>query len=726
MKSRQLIIISLLFLLVSIVSYAGNFRSDFHIEVDKNIYKYNDRVVTIEINGTEIKEADMPAIILDGRTLVPVREVFESKSIGASVEWNEPRQEVIIKYENKTIVLTINSKVAYVNNVPVELDVPAKIIRDTSKEYGKTMIPIRFVSEQMGYNVGWNESSYRVSLSDGEKNSNQPPKKDEAQESTLENIKSLPTQLFNSPISWTSNVNQDSNTKAIINKEENETTTVNSIRYVETTNKFIISATSPITFFKFENLGDRFLVDVENAIWGVNSNVAFTNNTFVSAARSSQFSNDPMTTRIVFDYKAQGANFDVELSEDRTQIILSPIRNQITEIKLGQNNRGDYITVSGTSAPVVEISRLSNPNRIVIDLANADSLIGTRSEKALGQYVKEIRTSQFTSNTTRIVLEVEGMPDFSISNLDSNTRMIQLYVPSYKNISYENTSRPIIKLNKGVNSIPLNNVEYKDNYLNREYVVTLSGDYSELFGSGEIKINDTMIDTINVGKDSRGNTRFVIKGKTVYEYRLVKENNNLVLKGYKPRELYSQIVVIDTGHGGKDPGAVSGSAQEKALVLNKTLYLKEHLDGNNSIKTYYTRIDDTFLSLAERCRIANDVEADFLISIHNNSATSKTANGTETLYKPNKSNGILDSHSLAKIIQAEVLSAVGLNDRGLKARNDLYILNGPSMPSVIVEVGFMSNANDLAKITQASVQQKAAKAIYDGIVKTFSRFSTGR
>ena len=104
----------------------------------------------------EPSENQMPPIILDSRTLVPVREVFEY--LGGKVDWNGTDRRVDVTFDEKTISLWIDKTTAKVDGSDIELDVPAKIVND------KTMVPARFISERAGLVVGWDAETYTVSI----------------------------------------------------------------------------------------------------------------------------------------------------------------------------------------------------------------------------------------------------------------------------------------------------------------------------------------------------------------------------------------------------------------------------------------------------------------------------------------------------------------------------------------------------------------------------------
>ena len=173
-------------------------------------------------------------------------------------------------------------------------------------------------------------------------------------------------------------------------------------------------------------------------------------------------------------------------------------------------------------------------------------------------------------------------------------------------------------------------------------------------------------------------------------------------------------IVIDAGHGGKDPGAVNNAKHEAvgALAIAKKVgtLLKQ-----KGYAVKYTRSTDKFLSLSERCKISNQFDADAFISIHLNSAANKQATGIET-WRYEKVGAT--TKSLASNVQTELIAATGARDRGVKTSTTLYVLKHTVAPAVLIECGFLSN-NDEAKLLFASkYQDKIAQAIVKGIQKS--------
>ncbi len=219
-------------------------------------------------------------------------------------------------------------------------------------------------------------------------------------------------------------------------------------------------------------------------------------------------------------------------------------------------------------------------------------------------------------------------------------------------------------------------------------------------------------------------------------------------------------IVIDPGHGGKDPGAVSPNKNyEKTVVLKVSLLLGDMIEkAYPKVKVIYTRDDDRFIGLAKRARIANEIGADLFISVHANAVESSSANGFETWvlglhksqaalevakfensailmeennqqtyseFNPNdpdayialsmRQNAFLDqSLILANAIQKDCVSKLGLRNRGVKQAG-FMVLYRATMPAVLLELGFLSNAKDEKLLTTESGQIKLAEHIFQGL-----------
>lgn len=230
-----------------------------------------------------------------------------------------------------------------------------------------------------------------------------------------------------------------------------------------------------------------------------------------------------------------------------------------------------------------------------------------------------------------------------------------------------------------------------------------------------------------------------------------------------------RCIVIDAGHGGKDPGAVGNGQQEKAINLGVALKLGRMIEQQMpEVKVVYTRRDDRFIALADRSKIASDAGGDLFISIHTNASTSSSAAGTETYvmgedkgnrnlsvvmrenavislesdyssryegYDPNSSESLIlfslmqyayqsQSLSLAELIQGEYVSHAQRLDKGVKQAGFLVLWRTP-MPSVLTEVGFISNPAEAKFLGSSAGQEKVAASIFRA-VKEYKRRTDSR
>lgn len=168
-------------------------------------------------------------------------------------------------------------------------------------------------------------------------------------------------------------------------------------------------------------------------------------------------------------------------------------------------------------------------------------------------------------------------------------------------------------------------------------------------------------------------------------------------------------IVIDPGHGGKDPGAIGNDTMEKWVALTISEKLQRRLLANG-YDVKMTRSEDVFIPLPERATLSNNWKADLFVSVHANSATSSTAKGLESYYYGESSSG----KQLASSIQTALVSNTNNENRGTHSA-DFYVLRHTSMPAVLVETGFISNPADAVLLNDEGYQDKVASSIAEGI-----------
>lgn len=181
--------------------------------------------------------------------------------------------------------------------------------------------------------------------------------------------------------------------------------------------------------------------------------------------------------------------------------------------------------------------------------------------------------------------------------------------------------------------------------------------------------------------------------------------------------LQNRIIVVDAGHGGSDPGAVNGSTYEKNIVIEVAKILQQKLEAHG-VTVVMTRSGDTFPSLADRVKISKDSNAEAFISIHTNAA-SAAAKGTETYYDTSENANGNESAKLAKEIQKQIVALADMRDRGIKD-NEFYVIRNQDIPSVLVELGFITNSEDYTKLVSSKYHEIFAEAIFQGVLSYYS------
>ncbi|GGA87995.1 N-acetylmuramoyl-L-alanine amidase CwlD [Ornithinibacillus halotolerans] len=191
--------------------------------------------------------------------------------------------------------------------------------------------------------------------------------------------------------------------------------------------------------------------------------------------------------------------------------------------------------------------------------------------------------------------------------------------------------------------------------------------------------------------------------------------------------LSGKTIVLDPGHGGPDGGAVGkDETLEKDIALAVSHELKEYLIQSGA-EVYLTRETDKDLAdentkglsrrkaedIRRRMEFIHSKDADFYLSIHLNAIPSAKWRGAQTFYYPDSEEG----KHLAKMIQAEITRNLENTNREALAKNNMYLLKKAEIPGALVEIGFLSNAEERELLKQGTYQRQMAASIYEGILR---------
>ena len=378
-----------------------------------------------------------------------------------------------------------------------------------------------------------------------------------------------------------------------------------------------------------------------------------------------------------------GSRLEGEKLSDSAQQPGLPERARVTAVRLFSSKNYTRVMMELSGEVRYQAHRLNEdpskglPPRIYIDLFNAKLAIDSKEPITVEDgLLRQVRVGQFTPDVVRVVIDMTTLREHNTFLLPDPYRLV-IDVPGQKN--------------------------------------------------GEI-----------VAADDKTKKRTVMVGG----------------KSNPPPNLGVRKIVLDPGHGGKDPGAVGvGGIAEKDIVLAVAKKLAKKLKEEMGVQVVLTRTDDRFIPLEERTAIANAEEADLFVSLHMNASPNGEAKGLETYYLDNttdeaslrlaaRENGTLrknvsdlqfilsdmtqnmkleDSITLAHRLHQSLVDSMSkrltdVKDLGVK-KALFYVLVGARMPSVLVEMLFITNKTEGRAMSQESYQNAVVDALYEGIAK---------
>lgn len=631
-------------------------------------HAYAAKEVKIEIDGKAMVPKDMPAVIIDGRTMLPMRQI--AQELGCEVNWNEAAKQIYVMRGSDIIVFTVDSKTGYENGKKFTMDVPATIVND------RTMLPVRALADALHLNIKWDDPNRIVSIQSGDTVVKDEPKAPESGQTTTGTLTGIQTPSA---------------------KDADQT--------------FTIQADGPMGLYEKTFVDDQKIVlDFYGAKSSLPGEITKTNSDIVTGIRTATHENNGDSfTRVVFDLSGK-KKYEVTQSADKKNITISFGKTTVDKISAVHSQNKDIITIGGTGSFGASVAMTADPQKIIVTIPNCQSNLSDKINTDELQYVLDGKVDTSKGNTVELVLAVEDLVQYSYREETQNL-ILEIYPTTLKNMRYDKNAN-VLYLDKK-EKIDTGSVKFEDHYLDGYFDVTLPGDYESDYGYGTYDVKGTVVENIEVSTKG-GNTTFRFKQNRISAYEVTDEGDSYAIRVKNPKEVYDKVLLLDAGHGGKDPGTSGNGMQEKNLNLTIAQKIAQKLQGSG-IKVYMTRDSDVYPENSTRAKTANDI-ADLMVSIHMNSGP-ETANGTETLYQvhANDNGARLTSKQLAEILQGKVVSATGNTNRGAKLWTDVLILNRTTVPAVIVEVIFITNTGDALKISNPAYQDQVAQAIADGI-----------
>lgn len=308
-------------------------------------------------------------------------------------------------------------------------------------------------------------------------------------------------------------------------------------------------------------------------------------------------------------------------------------------------------------------------------------------------------------------LEANGQPNEQIKKVDVSVDIVE---------EEELGGQLKLEMPEGMNQ---RDVSIVNDYVTQTVFISFKSDVNDYFS--EFNISGSSDHIASLSYYNQGENGVIELGlDRVYEIESDFLGESLFLDFVDPHDIYDKVVVIDAGHGSRASGAVKLKIEEKNIDLAIVKELKKLLDETDqNIGVYYTRLEDSNPTLNQRVQLANRSNADLFISVHNNSSHSgnfSSLSGTQVLYSESDTSE-LSSKLLATICLDNMVEELGSRKIGLYKGDDIYIIRTSEVPVALIEVGFMTNRDELEKLNSPEYQKQAAEGIYKAIFEAFEK-----
>lgn len=698
------------------------------IRYNGKTYKNKSKKMTVKYNNKTVSKQSYKALVIKKNYMVSYTDVFK-KGVKAKCKYSKTNKSLTISANSSKLVMTVGKKKAKLNGKNVTLPVAPLSVRYVSKKVTKILVPVNYVAKAL--HLSYKKSGSTISLAeplpltyDNTMTYYTGAQGNIYYNHKLYKLKSIPVikisgnmyvpaeETLNTIMGLEYDYNDSGKQITITNEDTNKEmfVTIDSKNAI-INNKNVTLSAAPKIIRNHKTNKDIVCIPVASIVKQLNYTRSWNkaNNYYQIQSReffswekalaSEEKESTPTTNTLYkFESEYQGQQGDLGIITFRLTGTL------IDVLKTAEINRsGNVITVTiPTSKYILDKNQFSNFGEIVQKLEvteKDDSVVLTFTCENVADYSYIFQSDALVFN----ILYTYGSSDGSV-------------------ISYSlSIPKP--------SGIAISNVSNEDLYNSKKFKIIITGDHAAFFQSNPIIINNSNINSLDVQK-SGNDTVITVTTSTLMGYKIYDTGNSFQVKMGTPNKVYKNILVLDAGHGGHDPGAKNKGTNEKDLNF-KIIYtlMKNYYSGNApDTKVYWTRTTDTFISLANRAAFAKSVGADAFISLHMNSAANSSANGTEVYYSVSnnsKSFGGITSQKMAKLFKTQLINDLKTKNRGVKTAA-YYVLKHNTVPAILIELGFISGSSDYSKLTNATFQANAAKSIYTGIQSMFNTYQTGR
>ena len=707
---------------------------------NKNV-TYSGVTGKVTVDGKNVDVSTLPTILISNTAMVQAWKVF-TQAMGVTYKINNASGELTFIKGNITVGMKLGSTSATINGSQIDCGVAPRYVKNLDNNKEVVMVPGQFLAKALGYDYSWSDqtqtSTIKTTNSVGESSkitptptiapTQAPSTGDSNSSGSIPDEKTnyftwSPEEKYKAEIEEAKEVLKDYNAEQSIVTDSEDFINIYSI-YKESTiqntfsESFVISLANKPSSVTAVKKDDAITLSFKNAL--THEQAYYVDSQLVSNVSTSM---DASTGNLLVNFKLndKGYIYDLKLSDDGTSVIVTVYPNYLTNVSGGSDvNGNDFISLRGINDLNVKVT--DDNYYVYLSLPDAASTMeamqfATDSSTNISFVLLEMSSK----NASQLIIQKPYVGAEYTVKEDKD----QFYLSFAKNqTSTVDADTIAIPLPAGVTA---SSILDEDQYYKKQIVISLKGNHTSFYKSNPIVTSHDHVTSVSV-KYENSKTNIIIKTDKIQGYELDYGTNELRVKIANPSELYQKIVVLDAGHGGNDPGTMSGSTKEKDIVFNiLNNYAKDYFE-NSDIKIYYTRIDDTRIDLYERAGFAKQVEADLFVSLHVNSSTSAAARGTNVYYtaaNTAKTKGGLDSKRLATLLVNNLSRNLGTNNRGI-VNGNFVVISKNSVPSVLIELAFLSNPSDYKLLVNKDFQKKAAKTIFDTIDAALVSYPTGR
>lgn len=673
---------------------------------------------TVKYGKKRISNTKYKGLTINGTRMAPYDDVFK-KGLKVKTSYKSSSKQITMSKNGMKVKMTIGKKKAEVNGKKVTLPSAPVKVKYVKKKKTKILVPVKFLCNQFGYNyksagstititdallVEYDGTIAKSSVMGRFSYNDKTHKLATMPVIKLENTMYIPAEeTFKKIVGIEYNYDAESETLTLKNEATDVTVELSSGQDTFMVNGIEEKLAAPVYMVKRKDTNKSVLcIPAKSVAKKLGYSYKW------DKAKSLLSIHD----LVYFNWKKENVTNSTGAS------------NLITEVGAIYNPSVDCIsfTIKGSDAAIMSQTTVVRNDQVITVTIPASSRY-CLDQFSFTKFVNTLEKFEVVEDGAgNVIFYITGISpaDFAYGVADGvlTLNIMNKFIGKY--------SMKIMK----PSGITITDVTNEDLYNSKKFNIFIRGNHVDFFEKNPVIINNDAITDVSTSLGSDGNTVISVTTSKIQGYKIFNQSDSFVVTVGSPKSIYKNIVVLDAGHGGYDSGATHSGTKEKDLN-HKILYtlMKNYFSSNApDTKVYWTRTTDTFISLANRAAFANKVGADIFISLHMNSASSSSANGTEVYYSTNNNtsgfSGIT-SKAIATLFKDNLVSGLGTKSRGVKTAG-YYVIKRNTVPAVLIELGFLSGSTDYSKLTSASFQQKAAQIIYDTINEIFTYYPTGR